>query len=53
MAAAADTISVENDYAPVATAEASSEPVKRPIIRETFRAKFELLFRCEGAHKVT
>lgn len=48
----ADTISIENDYAPVATANFSSEPVKRVVIRETFHANFQLLFRYEGAHKV-
>lgn len=49
---AADTVSVENDYAPVATVNFSKKPVKRVVIQEIFHANFQLLFRYEGAHKI-
>ncbi|EFO24879.2 hypothetical protein LOAG_03607 [Loa loa] len=48
----ADTISIENDYAPAAIANFSNEPVKQEMIQETFHANFQLLFRYEGAHKI-
>ncbi|VDN03575.1 unnamed protein product [Thelazia callipaeda] len=47
-----DAVSVENDYAPQPVVNLNNEGAKRVIIRETFHADFQLLFRCEGAHKV-
>ncbi|CAG9530714.1 unnamed protein product [Cercopithifilaria johnstoni] len=47
-----DTISIENDYTPIAAANFSNEPVERVVIREAFHADFQLLFRHEGAHKI-
>ncbi|MCP9263068.1 hypothetical protein DINM_006420 [Dirofilaria immitis] len=47
-----DTLSIENDYAPLAVPNLSNKSAKRVAIRETFRANFQLLFRCEGAHKI-
>ncbi|OZC10117.1 hypothetical protein X798_02707 [Onchocerca flexuosa] len=48
----ADTLSIENDYAPLAASNFSNESVKPVMIRETFHANFQLLFRCEGAYKI-
>uniref|UniRef100_A0A8R1TQI6 Uncharacterized protein n=1 Tax=Onchocerca volvulus TaxID=6282 RepID=A0A8R1TQI6_ONCVO len=48
----ADTLSIENDYAPLAASNFSNESVKPVMIRETFHADFQLLFCCEGAHKI-
>ncbi|VBB30057.1 unnamed protein product, partial [Acanthocheilonema viteae] len=50
-ASPSDTISIENDYAPIAAANFNNELVEQVIIRETFHANFQLLFRHEGAHK--
>lgn len=47
-----DTFSIENDYAPAPAKSETEAPRKLTVIRETFRANFEVLFRCEGAHKV-
>uniref|UniRef100_A0A915Q411 Trafficking protein particle complex subunit 11 domain-containing protein n=1 Tax=Setaria digitata TaxID=48799 RepID=A0A915Q411_9BILA len=47
-----DNFSIENDYAPAGTLNFSSQSANHVIIRETFHANFQLLFRCEGSHKI-